>query len=188
MGNARGNPPRSASLAWPVSRSSYDGAAVCSALRGIPAVSHASHSCYRRLSSPTAGQAIVATTLPVRPGAGTVLLVDDEPVVLRVARRTLTACGYRVLTASNVAEGRRLIADHASSIDLLLTDVRMPDGHRAGVAADVIDRNGAVRVLYMSGYAANELKDVFVPQRSACSSRSRLPSENCSMRSSARWR
>jgi CheY-like chemotaxis protein len=117
-----------------------------------------------RLSSPAAGQAVAPTTLPVRPGAGTVLVVDDERAVLRVARRALTVCGYRVLTASSVGEARRLMVDHASSIDLLLTDVRMPDGTGPEVAADLISRNGAVRVLYMSGYAANELDDVLGPE------------------------
>jgi hypothetical protein len=60
-------------------------------------------------------------------GSGTVLLVEDEPAVMRVTRRFLERLGYHVLAASSAAEALQLAASHADGVDLLLTDVIMPE-------------------------------------------------------------
>src|SRR5205085_11933142 len=59
-------------------------------------------------------------------GAETVLLVEDELVVRRLVRDVLERCGYAVLEAQDGASALALCSAHAGTIDLLLTDVVMP--------------------------------------------------------------
>jgi CheY-like chemotaxis protein len=105
-----------------------------------------------------------STTSPDAPGAtplpavsGTVLLVEDEPAVMRVTHRFLERLGYRVLAASSAAEALQLASSHADGIDLLLTDVIMPELSGGDLARRVIALHPRARVLFMSGYTADEL-------------------------------
>jgi len=85
-------------------------------------------------------------------GVESVLLVEDEPAVRDLTHDVLTDLGYRVLTAAGAEEGVRAMRTHAGRIDLVLTDVVMPDGS----GREMVDRLRALRadfkVLYMSGY------------------------------------
>jgi PAS domain S-box-containing protein len=90
-------------------------------------------------------------TLP--PGKGRILLVEDEPVVRELARRTLHEQGYKVLTASNGIEAMRLLEGQAAArIDLLLTDVIMPKMGGRELAERLTALRAEVKVLFMSGY------------------------------------
>ncbi len=105
----------------------------------------------------------VAATLPVprtemksnEPSGGqeTVLLVEDEPAVLRFARRVLEGAGYRVLAAASPAEALRLAKEPGAPIDALVTDVIMPDMNGVVLAERVRQHHPRVRCLFMSGYA-----------------------------------
>ncbi len=79
-----------------------------------------------------------------------VLVVDDEETVLRAAKRVLERRGFRVSTASlpNVALARLAAAEE---LDLLLTDVSMPDLSGPELAARARALRPSLRVLYMSG-------------------------------------
>ena len=80
----------------------------------------------RELSA-TAATAIKPPTVPTRAtGTETILVVEDEEALRKVARRTLEAAGYTVLTAANGEEALLTCAQHAGDIHLLLTDVVMP--------------------------------------------------------------
>ncbi|MEV0562388.1 PAS domain S-box protein [Dactylosporangium sp. NPDC050588] len=86
-------------------------------------------------------------------GAGqTVLLVEDEDALREVTRRILTRNGYKVITAANGAEALALVAE-ATQLDLLLTDVIMPEMVGKELAERVRALRSDVRVLFMSGYA-----------------------------------
>ncbi len=99
-----------------------------------------------------------APTPPATPaGSGTVLLVEDEPAVMRVTHRFLERLGYHVLAASSAAEALQLAAFHAEGVDLLLTDVIMPELSGGDLARRVSAMHPGVRVLFMSGYTADEL-------------------------------
>ncbi len=85
-------------------------------------------------------------------GGRVVLLVEDEAALREVARRILDRNGYQVLTAASGPEAIDLIASHRGPLDLLLTDVVMPQMMGNEVAERVRACRPGVRVLYMSGY------------------------------------
>jgi two-component system cell cycle sensor histidine kinase/response regulator CckA len=90
-------------------------------------------------------------------GTETILLVEDEHAVRRLARRALEMSGYRILEASHGGEALRVCAQHPSPIDLLLTDVVMPQMSGAELAERLKPLRPDMRVLYMSGYTEDAL-------------------------------
>ena len=86
------------------------------------------------------------------PGKETVLVVEDEPAVRRLTRRFLELSGYEVVEAAHVAEAIHATEDHSGSIDLLLTDVIMPDLSGPELAKKLRKIKPDLKVLYMSGY------------------------------------
>jgi PAS domain S-box-containing protein len=90
---------------------------------------------------------------PVDQGAGeTVLLVEDDALVREVVDRILSSHNYEVLVASSGIEAIALASAHKGRIDLLLTDVVMPNMRGTEVAEQVRALAPRVRVLYMSGH------------------------------------
>ena len=67
------------------------------------------------------------------------------------------ANGYKVLAAQDAEEARWIFLSNPAGIDLLLTDVIMPGDSGPVLAADLVASHPSLRVLYMSGYTANEL-------------------------------
>jgi two-component system cell cycle sensor histidine kinase/response regulator CckA len=90
-------------------------------------------------------------------GRETLLIVEDESLILRMARRVLGGLGYTVLTASDGQEALELLARHPGDIHLLITDVVMPRMSGRELAARVTALRPEIRVLYSSGYAADEM-------------------------------
>jgi two-component system, cell cycle sensor histidine kinase and response regulator CckA len=86
-------------------------------------------------------------------GGETVLLVEDEEAIREVTRRILERNGYRVLTASGGSQALELAAQESVDIDLLITDVIMPQMLGKEVADRLQALRPGIRVLYMSGYA-----------------------------------
>ena len=91
------------------------------------------------------------------PGWETILLVEDEPTVRESTERSLIASGYNVLAAANADEARLIFRTCPDGVHLLLTDVIMPGDSGPALAAELVKAQPALRVLYMSGYTANEL-------------------------------
>jgi two-component system cell cycle sensor histidine kinase/response regulator CckA len=98
------------------------------------------------------------TPVPTR-GSGTVLVVEDDEQLLRVVRSILIRNGYTVLAASNPAEAIRLNEEHLGSIELLLTDVIMPQMNGKQLADRITATREGLRVAFMSGYTDNVLED-----------------------------
>ncbi|HNN95355.1 MAG TPA: PAS domain S-box protein [Pseudomonadota bacterium] len=85
-------------------------------------------------------------------GSETILLVDDEPELRRLARLSLTTHGYRVLEASNGEDALRIAEGHQGPIHLLLTDLVMPLMGGRMLAHTLRQRLPQVRVLFISGF------------------------------------
>jgi CheY-like chemotaxis protein len=94
-----------------------------------------------------------------QPGAqGSVLVVEDEDTVRRLACRVLRAKGYRVLEAREGAEALSLLRQHEGPVDLLITDIIMPG--LGGPALVERLRPGApdLKVLYITGYSEEAIR------------------------------
>jgi PAS domain S-box-containing protein len=96
---------------------------------------------------------------PATGGAETILVVEDETVILQVARMVLSALGYRVLTAADGVEALELVKNTEQPIHLLVTDVVMPKLGGADLAKALTELRPGLRVLYSSGYTDNAIAD-----------------------------
>jgi two-component system, cell cycle sensor histidine kinase and response regulator CckA len=85
-------------------------------------------------------------------GRGTVLLVEDEETVRRIAERVLTRGGYDVLTAAEGAEAMALSRQHSGTIHVLVTDLVMPRMNGSDLARRLMAERPGIRVLFISGY------------------------------------
>ena len=94
----------------------------------------------------------VAPAEAPRRGAGTVLVVEDDEQLRRLTHRALDAQGYMVLVADRGATALDIARRHKGEIDLLLTDVIMPDTNGRKLAETIQAARPGMRVLYMSGY------------------------------------
>lgn len=90
-------------------------------------------------------------------GTGTVLLVEDEPMVRTVAERALTRHGYKVLTANNGEEALEII-DRGDEIALLISDVVMPLMDGPTMVREARKTRPKLPILFMSGYAEEQLR------------------------------
>jgi PAS domain S-box-containing protein len=98
-------------------------------------------------------RAETAPPVPRQRGGETVLIVEDEAAIREVAHRILTRNGYSVLTAATGADAIDLIHGHNGAIDLLVTDVVMPQMLGKEVADRALTLRPNIRILFMSGYA-----------------------------------
>jgi CheY-like chemotaxis protein len=87
----------------------------------------------------------------------TVLLVEDEDLVRLLAKRVLEGKGYRVFAAPSGADALDLYPTLPGRVDLVVTDVVMPGMGGRELAGRLRDRQPGLRVLYMSGYTADEV-------------------------------
>ena len=82
----------------------------------------------------------------------TLLLVDDESAITLLFELELTRIGYYVLTAGNAQEARRIATEFQSTIDVLITDWRMPNMTGDRRACDLLVQRPNLKVVLMSGY------------------------------------
>jgi PAS domain S-box-containing protein len=94
---------------------------------------------------------------PARPVNATILLVEDEVAVRRLASKLLRQQGYTVVEAANGLEALRLASGQKLPIHLLLTDVVMPGMSGPELALHLSREQAAMKVIYMSGYADEAL-------------------------------
>lgn len=86
-------------------------------------------------------------------GTETILVVEDELLVLELTRAMLTAAGYAVLTARNGREAFEIIESRASELDLAVLDVVMPELSGGSVLQRLRERRPNIPVVFASGYA-----------------------------------
>ena len=99
------------------------------------------------------------------PTRETILLVEDEPAVRQLFAQALIRAGYRVYEARNGQEAMKVFDQHGDTIDLLLTDMRMPYMGGAELAKHLRARRKTLKLLCVSGYpgvAETELASDFL--------------------------
>ena len=88
-------------------------------------------------------------------GTETVLIVEDEPTVLKLSKAMLEALGYHVLAADGKDQALQLIEEYQGNIDLLFTDVVMPGMNGKDLSERIMTLKPGLKCLYMSGYTAD---------------------------------
>jgi two-component system, cell cycle sensor histidine kinase and response regulator CckA len=101
----------------------------------------------------TARNEPAATATPSGGGRETILLVEDENSVRVIAAAVLRRQGYQVLEAPTPTIAADIFEEHRDSIDLLLTDVVMPEMNGPALAQRLVTARPRLRVLFISGYA-----------------------------------
>jgi CheY-like chemotaxis protein len=91
--------------------------------------------------------------------SGTILVVEDDHIISAIIERSLGSSGYRVLTARNGNDALRISDAFPEPIDLVLTDVIMPEMGGPQLVAHLAERRPGIAVIYMSGYTDGELTD-----------------------------
>ena len=86
-----------------------------------------------------------------------ILVVEDEDAIRELTRQILARNGYHVLTAATGAEALSVLSEHGEEIDLLLTDVVLPQILGQALVEELRTHRPDLRVLYMSGYAQSVL-------------------------------
>jgi CheY-like chemotaxis protein len=90
----------------------------------------------------------------VKGGLETIMLVEDELEILKLTKTTLERLGYTVLPANSPGEAIRLANEYAGQIDLLITDVVMPEMNGRDLAKNLLSLYPDIKRLFMSGYTA----------------------------------
>ena len=114
------------------------------------------------LDSPATPPASVAQAAAMEKGSGTVLLVDDEDTVRRVAEKILTSSGYRVVTAGDGEEGVAVFRETPARFDVVLLDLTMPRLGGEEAFRQLQQIRPGVRVLIMSGFNEQDTVNRFV--------------------------
>jgi PAS domain S-box-containing protein len=93
--------------------------------------------------------------LPTEHGNETILLVEDESAILQMTTRMLERLGYNVVAAATPGEAIRLAHEYRGRINLLMTDVVMPEMNGRELAGNLLSHYPDLKRLFMSGYTAN---------------------------------
>jgi PAS domain S-box-containing protein len=99
------------------------------------------------------------TTPAVSRGNETILFVEDFKALRTLGVRILESAGYTVLAAANGTEALAIFEEHSGEIDLLLTDVLMPQMNGKELADQMLARRPDLRILFTSGYPAHTAID-----------------------------
>ena len=112
---------------------------------------------FPRASGAVPTQSVTPLSLELPPGSEQLLLVEDEPAVRQLIARVLRGQGYQVYEAENGSEALKMIEDGVlARIDLLLTDLVMPVMGGRELAQRLAARMPTLKILFVSGYAADE--------------------------------
>lgn len=91
----------------------------------------------------------------VKPGEETILIVDDENEILKLSKMILQNQGYHVLTAGTPAQAIQIAQEYKGEINLLLTDIIMPEMNGRDLSGKICSIFPNIKVLFMSGYTAD---------------------------------
>ena len=112
-----------------------------------------------RVDSVEEPQTVEAIPLTRAAGSGTILLVEDEDAVRSLVETILTADGYKILVANSPAQAVEICGAFSGAIDVLLSDVVMPEMSGPELAEELLALRPDLKVIYMSGYAGEHLDE-----------------------------
>jgi CheY-like chemotaxis protein len=87
-----------------------------------------------------------------------ILIAEDEVIVRNLVRHLLTAEGHEILAAADGYEALELSRKYAGTIDLLITDVKMPRMDGLALIDKLIEERPNIRILVMSAHSSDELR------------------------------
>lgn len=90
--------------------------------------------------------------MPLQRGSETILVVDDDPSVLRGVSLVLRSNGYHVVEARGCEQARAVVSAHGARIDLLLTDLSMPGCSGRELALQLVEQLPGLPVVFMTGF------------------------------------
>jgi len=114
-------------------------------------------SIYLPLKGPPLERAVTARSSTLQAGTGTVLVVDDEPLVLAFVEEGLKKLGYKVFTAADGQQAYEVYSSHANQIDRVLLDMVMPGTTGLEVCRRLRRINPQVKVILSSGYSSGDV-------------------------------
>jgi len=88
---------------------------------------------------------------------GTVLLVEDDDQIRGFVQRLLSSNGYHVLEAATGAEGLAIADEPGKTVDLLLSDMLLPELSGFDLALRAIQRHPRMKIIFMTGYVEGEI-------------------------------
>lgn len=101
-------------------------------------------------------------------GSETILVVEDEPALRYLSARQLRKLGYRILEASSSTDALSLWRQHSGEIDLLFTDILMPNGMTGGeLAEELLAQKPDLKIVYTSGYSRDVVEQEFALRKDA---------------------
>ena len=104
-------------------------------------------------AAPAEAKAAEAKPMADLTGHGTILLVEDEEGLRGLNARGLTSRGYTVLEAGNGVEAIEMIESRGGDVDLVVSDVVMPEMDGPTLAKELRTRNPGLKIIFVSGYA-----------------------------------
>jgi len=109
------------------------------------------------LKAPPVEQRVAVRNSVLEAGSGTVLVVDDEPMVLAFVEEGLKKLGYQVLTAVDGRQACEVYSSHSKQIDMVLLDMVMPGTTGLEACRRLREMNPNVKVILSSGYSSGEV-------------------------------
>ncbi|MBN1968660.1 MAG: PAS domain S-box protein [Candidatus Delongbacteria bacterium] len=91
----------------------------------------------------------------VKGGKETILIVEDEELILDLATQMLEDYGYKILSSTSPFEAIKIVKNYDGKIDLLISDVKMPEMNGRDLAKKIMEKVPDLKLLFMSGYTEN---------------------------------
>lgn len=111
----------------------------------------------RHVGAEIAAVAKASRSTAILGGHETILLVEDEPSILRITEDALRNLGYTVIAANSPKEALRLAEQHLGRIDMLVTDVVMPGMNGRELQTKVLEKHSHIKSLFISGYTSEAI-------------------------------
>ncbi|MFT5496176.1 MAG: two-component system cell cycle sensor histidine kinase/response regulator CckA [Kiritimatiellia bacterium] len=91
----------------------------------------------------------------------TILLVEDNPAILKLTSRILSSLGYVAMQAENGSAALEIYQEHKAEIRAVITDMQMPDMTGSELSKQLLEDNPKLAIIFISGYTKDQLDENF---------------------------